>query len=272
MKRIKLLTGRMLALMLVGALTMGSLSVPAFGAEDFEDIETASEMAVEEAASETNEAGMQDQEEEKAPAQDAAVTEPDSDDDMGRTSDGAAADDAADEEVPDDVVDADMETDDAFEEERSDASGPNEDDFAQDHTTADDSQVEAPRPGEDQDGDTPAKENADEAVSGEADEPDHTDPQSPIESDGQKETVSTDAEMSVVESGTCGKNLTWTLDENGLLTILGKGNMYDYEDGGPWYNQNIEVGVENVVISSGVTSIGDNAFANGYILNLPISN
>ena len=29
-------------------------------------------------------------------------------------------------------------------------------------------------------------------------------------------------------SGKCGKNLTWTLDNNGTLTISGKGDMYDY--------------------------------------------
>ena len=29
-------------------------------------------------------------------------------------------------------------------------------------------------------------------------------------------------------SGTCGDNLTWTLDEEGLLTISGQGDMTDY--------------------------------------------
>lgn len=28
--------------------------------------------------------------------------------------------------------------------------------------------------------------------------------------------------------GTCGKNLTWTLDDNGTLTISGTGDMKDY--------------------------------------------
>lgn len=29
-------------------------------------------------------------------------------------------------------------------------------------------------------------------------------------------------------SGTCGKNLTWTLDADGTLTISGTGAMYNY--------------------------------------------
>ena len=32
----------------------------------------------------------------------------------------------------------------------------------------------------------------------------------------------------IVDSGTCGDNLTWTLDSDGLLTISGSGAMEDY--------------------------------------------
>ncbi len=42
---------------------------------------------------------------------------------------------------------------------------------------------------------------------------------------GEEETVSEDAAMAVVESGTCGDGLTWTLDEEGTLTISGFGKM-----------------------------------------------
>ena len=42
---------------------------------------------------------------------------------------------------------------------------------------------------------------------------------------GEEETVSEDAAMAVVESGTCGDGLTWTLDEEGTLTISGFGEM-----------------------------------------------
>jgi len=87
-------------------------------------------------------------------------------------------------------------------------------------------------------------------------------------------------------SGTCGGNLTWTLDENGLLTISGTGDMWEfseyypesagdesdagfpmsalapdegkYLDYAPWNGRS--VAVREVVIESGVTSIGSYAF------------
>lgn len=42
-------------------------------------------------------------------------------------------------------------------------------------------------------------------------------------------------------SGTCGDNLTWTLDDNGVLTLSGKGEMYNYRfnSGSPWENLSI---------------------------------
>ncbi len=61
-------------------------------------------------------------------------------------------------------------------------------------------------------------------------------------------------------SGTCGENLTWTLDGAGTLTISGTGNMtnYYYDDHSPWYNN---TSIKTVVISDGVTSIGVYAFS-----------
>ena len=62
-----------------------------------------------------------------------------------------------------------------------------------------------------------------------------------------------------VYAGTCGSNLTWTLDDEGTLTISGTGDMWDYTDIDnrlPWRNSN----VKHVVIESGVTSIGTYAF------------
>ena len=61
-------------------------------------------------------------------------------------------------------------------------------------------------------------------------------------------------------SGVCGYNLTWTLDDNGTLTISGTGDMTDfnYPDYGPWYNS--KDSIKAVVIESGVTSIGSEAF------------
>lgn len=56
-------------------------------------------------------------------------------------------------------------------------------------------------------------------------------------------------------SGTCGSNLTWTLDDKGVLTISGTGGMKDCYPCGPWGTE-----VKEVVIEKGVTSIGDFAF------------
>ena len=60
-------------------------------------------------------------------------------------------------------------------------------------------------------------------------------------------------------SGTCGENLTWTL-EDGVLTISGTGDMNNYYSTGaiPWYG-NSKV-IATVVIENGVTSIGHYAF------------
>lgn len=91
----------------------------------------------------------------------------------------------------------------------------------------------------------------------------------------------------IVDSGYCGgegdgRNLTWTLDSAGTLTISGKGKMKDFDfssDRCPWWNKAktavIENGVtrigsvafwycsclENVVIPDSVTSIGEYAFS-----------
>ncbi len=62
-------------------------------------------------------------------------------------------------------------------------------------------------------------------------------------------------------NGTCGENLTWTLDtETGVLTISGTGEIRDsyyYE----WW-KSYRSSVSSVVISDGVTSIGYEAFDN----------
>ena len=58
----------------------------------------------------------------------------------------------------------------------------------------------------------------------------------------------------------CGENLTWELDEIGILTISGTGDMYDYSEDylAPWNEHCLEI--TNVTISGGVTSIGSYAF------------
>ncbi len=65
---------------------------------------------------------------------------------------------------------------------------------------------------------------------------------------------------SVIASGRCGANVTWALVEDGVLVIMGSGNMYDFAShGSPWnrYGDTIK----SVDIRGGrVKSIGDDAF------------
>lgn len=59
--------------------------------------------------------------------------------------------------------------------------------------------------------------------------------------------------------GSCGQNLTWSIDGN-VLTISGSGPMNDYRKASdqPWYKYRKPV--TKVVVNSGVTTIGENAF------------
>ena len=69
------------------------------------------------------------------------------------------------------------------------------------------------------------------------------------------------------ECGANGNNLTWTFNSGGVLTISGVGAMGDYHDRWqPWSNLSVFTTKEitNVVISEGVTSIGDCAFYEAY--------
>ncbi|MCR4889972.1 MAG: leucine-rich repeat protein [Ruminococcus sp.] len=71
-------------------------------------------------------------------------------------------------------------------------------------------------------------------------------------------TIST-ADTNVTDSGTCGENLTWTLDSEGTLTISGTGNMIVMDVVNcPWRGyRNL---IKKVIINKGVTSIGVEAF------------
>jgi hypothetical protein len=84
--------------------------------------------------------------------------------------------------------------------------------------------------------------------------PTPSEPETPTES---PDTDQNTPEPTIVDSGICGDNLTWTLDENGTLTISGTGDMTDYaKKSAPWSSTK----VKSVVINDGVTSIGDYAF------------
>lgn len=60
------------------------------------------------------------------------------------------------------------------------------------------------------------------------------------------------------ESGTCGENLTWTLDDSGTLTISGTGNMTDYEGLASPFCERSDI--RTVIVAQGVQSIGYGAF------------
>ena len=68
---------------------------------------------------------------------------------------------------------------------------------------------------------------------------------------------------SIVDSGYCGgegdgTNLTWTLDDEGALTISGAGRMVNSDYVLPWYEK--RASIKTVKVNSGVTSIGRVAF------------
>ena len=64
------------------------------------------------------------------------------------------------------------------------------------------------------------------------------------------------ADGNVIDSGTCGTNLTWTLYDTGELVISGTGAMANYDAGqAPWYTNRRKI--TSAVIGDGVTSIGE---------------
>ena len=65
----------------------------------------------------------------------------------------------------------------------------------------------------------------------------------------------------IIASGTCNWGLTWTLDENGLLTISGNGEMdsWNSSSGAPW--NNYTQSITEAVLTDGVLSIGNYAFS-----------
>lgn len=75
-----------------------------------------------------------------------------------------------------------------------------------------------------------------------------------------------------IASGSCGANLTWEYDEDGLLIISGTGEMNDLENNVPWWDYREDI--VSAVISDKVTSIGSYAFCecrNLKTINLPAS-
>ena len=67
------------------------------------------------------------------------------------------------------------------------------------------------------------------------------------------------AKAAATDSGTCGQNLSWSLDSLGTLTISGTGVMDDFNySPEPWYS--VRASIKHIIILQGVTTIGDRAF------------
>ena len=72
------------------------------------------------------------------------------------------------------------------------------------------------------------------------------------------EAAEAESEAEILYSGTCGDNLIWTIDRNGVLVISGKGEMIDFPGNlyAPWASAI----VKKIIVEPGVTSIGSHAF------------
>ena len=70
-----------------------------------------------------------------------------------------------------------------------------------------------------------------------------------------------DSEGIGASSGSCGSKLSWALSSDGTLTISGSGAMSNYtsSSGTPWEARKSTI--KTVVLNSGVTTLGDYAFA-----------
>ncbi|MCR5615236.1 MAG: leucine-rich repeat protein [Saccharofermentans sp.] len=64
----------------------------------------------------------------------------------------------------------------------------------------------------------------------------------------------------IVSSGTCGDNVSWTLDDEGKLVISGTGPMNDYNSWWPTSPFDSNSDIKDVVFEEGVTSIGTYMF------------
>ena len=65
-------------------------------------------------------------------------------------------------------------------------------------------------------------------------------------------------------SGNCGNNVKWSLSDDGVLTISGSGAMWDYniwgDDTTAFHPPFVSSEIRKIIISSGVTRIGNDAF------------
>ncbi len=76
----------------------------------------------------------------------------------------------------------------------------------------------------------------------------------------------TPSPASLIASGSCGNNAGWSLTEDGTLTVSGTGAMEDYSDTSTqsWYGH--ADAINSVIISDGITNIGNRAFSSCKVL------
>ena len=93
-----------------------------------------------------------------------------------------------------------------------------------------------------------------------------------VSSERQYYTASTETsydtydDFGIVDNGTCGDNITWTLEADGTLTLTGAGSMFNYTSSkkAPW-NQYISE-IKTIIVSEGITKIGEQAFKDCEVL------
>jgi hypothetical protein len=87
-------------------------------------------------------------------------------------------------------------------------------------------------------------------------------------------------EPEYIDLGECGNNVGWKLTVDGILTIFGQGDMYDYgeydEAAGEYYfyylpYEDYLANIRRVFIEPGVTSIGVAAFYGCYMTDITIA-
>ena len=93
-----------------------------------------------------------------------------------------------------------------------------------------------------------------------------------VESESEIETIEENSLDASANSGYCGDDVTWELDESGTILITGEGPMYNYASkASPFYMMDQ---VTSIRIEEGVSSIGEYAFngcGNLTSINIPIS-
>lgn len=88
-------------------------------------------------------------------------------------------------------------------------------------------------------------------------------------------TVKNQAE-DIINSGKCGDNLTWMLDELGVLTISGTGKMWDFSNETDYYDYHVcpwtdnKDNIRKVIFENGITYVGSKAFEDCIMLDTVI--